>query len=335
MKCGALKENIWRCRLREEDVAKLRIKNVFWEDVLKAWASFNYYTGFKIENQILWYNSDICVGGKPVLWKDMLEKGLIFVEQLFKQERFKTEEEMKEEFGLTTLRYNSLKSAIPSEWKTFFCSTPKSVYYPLAPHNYDSCLESWVGFSQRVYRSLSDDVLLIHNKFLKWKMDLGIDFCDGICDFGIRHLDIYRVTNVTKYRSFQYRLLQRALVSNIELAKWKMIDSDLCSFCNQDRETIVHLLCECSVVLELWGEFKKYVKDKFEPKEVKLSPVSIIFNNVVEGKKNVINFLCLLTKQFIYARRCMKQPLHFVALCNIFRKVERMEKYIAVKNNQV
>ena len=46
--------------------------------------------------------------------------------------------------------------------------------------------------------------MLIHNKYMKWKQELGTDLCESLCDFGKSHLDIFRTTNVAKYRSFQY-----------------------------------------------------------------------------------------------------------------------------------
>ena len=74
---------------------------------------------------------------------------------------------------------------------------------------------------------------------------MGSDFCDSICDYGKLHLDVYVVTNITKFRSFQYRLLQRGLVTNLQLAKWGIVSSELCSFCHQSVETLVHLFCDC------------------------------------------------------------------------------------------
>ena len=136
------------------------------------------------------------------MWNDTYKRGLLYVEQLFSDGDYKSRELVLHQYGLTTLR-----SAIPIEWKDFFCSNPRIVFYPLAPHNYDKCIQGiWKNVSNKVYRFLADDVLLIHSKYIKWIQELGSDFCDGICDFGQRHLDLYKVTNVTKYRNFQYQV---------------------------------------------------------------------------------------------------------------------------------
>ena len=48
---------------------------------------------------------------------------------------------------------------------------------------------------------------MINNKYIKWVQELGSGFCEDVFKFGELHQDIYKVTNVAKYRSFQYRLL--------------------------------------------------------------------------------------------------------------------------------
>ena len=115
MRCHSLGEDIWRCSINPDDVKDLKIKNQFWADVLYAWCKYNYYQELMEEKQIIWYNSRIKIGGKMILWKDALDKGLKFVHQLFDQDGFMSYQAVLDEFGLSRLRYNNLKSAIPEE----------------------------------------------------------------------------------------------------------------------------------------------------------------------------------------------------------------------------
>ena len=48
--------------------------------------------------------------------------------------------------------------------------------------------------------------------------------------------DIKKLTYISKLRSFQYRLLRRAITTNIQLKHWSIKDSDLCSNCGLYRE---------------------------------------------------------------------------------------------------
>ena len=68
---------------------------------------------------------------------------------------------------------------------------------------------------------------------------------------------------MAKFRSFQYRVLQRALVTNIELKKWQIKESDLCTNCGEFRETISHLLVECEYSKELWDKVKELVENEY------------------------------------------------------------------------
>ena len=220
MRCQELGANIWRCNLDPEDVKKMKITNNFWKDVLWCWSYFNFYQNVRVENQIIWYNSRIRIGKGPFLWADCLRKGLMFVYQLFEKQCFKSEVCLMEQYGLSTLRVNSLKSAIPKEWMEYFLVTPLETISPIPPHTYDMCVGVYqYGLSQKIYKFILEDVIIMSNKYIKWRLELGESFCETLIDYRDEHINIYRTTNVPKYRSFQYRLLQRALVTNIQLEK--------------------------------------------------------------------------------------------------------------------
>ena len=336
MRCSEIGATIWRCSLKPEDVVKLKIKSQFWEDVLRSWCEYNWYKNHRIENQYLWYNSNILVKGKPFFWADVYSKGLQFVFQLFKDGNYKTKEQVSCEYGLTVLRFNALKTAIPKEWKEYFCSWKESQFSPLPPHNYDMCVNNTIkGLSKRVYQFLSDDIMLVHGKYMKWRQDIDSDFCEGLWDFRRMFIDVYRVTNVPKYRSFQYRLLQRALVTNVELKKWGIVESDRCTFCELERETLKHLLFECKYVQSLWTQLVEFLQQNYCNQILNLSISTVIFNKMVDIKGHVVNFVCLIAKQYVYRKRCQKDIPSFVELKRMILSIQNVEKYIAVKNNKL
>ena len=63
---------------------------------------------------------------------------------------------------------------------------------------------------------------------------------------------IYIVSNVAKYRSFQFRLLHRAILLNPILYKWNITQTDLCTFCGKHKETYSHLFVMCEKVQDIW-----------------------------------------------------------------------------------
>ena len=58
----------------------------------------------------------------------------------------------------------------------------------------------------------------------------------------------YFCTTETKSRSSQIKLNLRAIVTNVQLHGFGIVDSLFCSFCAQSIETILHLFCFCLVV---------------------------------------------------------------------------------------
>ena len=335
MRCSVFGENIWRCRLLKYDIERLKIRNIFWKDVLVCWNEYNYSKNFRIENQIIWYNSQIRIANTPVFWRHAYSAGLIYVYQLFHNRNWKDYDTLHSQYGLNYVQYNSIKCAVPKEWRHFFTTYQVSTFLPLPPHNFDSikCTENTTG---DIYKYLNGDVFCLNTKFKKWNQDLGEELCEDVVEFGRLHVNVYKVTNVAKYRSFQYRLLQRAIVTNVQLCSWHILSSSLCSFCHQDEETVIHLLYNCPIVQELWGNIISFIKQEYKATNVTfiLSYKRVVLNNIVDGN-HIANFVCLLAKYYIYSQRCLKRELHISSLKSFVKKTEQIEKYIAIKNGKL
>ena len=170
-------------------------------------------------------------------------------------------------------------------------------FHHFPPHNYDLAIQIyWKGLSRKVYTYLQDDVMLIHSKCIKWIEEIGPDFEPSLCDFGAIHNDIYSITNVPKYRSFQYRLLQRGIITNIHLHKWQMRDNNSCSFCQETAETYSHLFYECSKIKPIWTFMVEYVQERFGIVIMDLSVQDVLMNRFHMSKTNVCNLIGLVIK---------------------------------------
>ena len=322
---------IWKCYIHPADVKQLGIKNNFWNDTLLAWCNFNYFYDFQIENQVLWCNSRIRIDNSIVFYKHSFKKGLIYIYQLFENGQAISALRAFRDYGLDFVSYNGIMTSIPNEWKNYFKSTQRGQFLPLRPHNYESCLQK-AHLSSFVYKSLTCDCDKILDKKSAWirELNVGMSIEEFLSSF--RHL--YRITNVNKYRSFQYRILNRAIICNRKLFEWKIIESPVCVSCNNDCETVEHIFWGCEDVKSLWSDLNQYVLKRFQH-GLSLSYRNIMFNQVCEkgNQTCVTNFLCLFTKQYIYQKRCVKGLKNFVELERRLCKVESMEKYIAIANN--
>ena len=78
----------------------------------------------------------------------------------------------------------------------------------------------------------------------------------------------YECTIESKLRSFQYHVINRSLVTNKVLNKWRIRSSDKCTFCKAEVENIEYLLLDCEFVKN-YGMISQdmlitVVKDKFK-----------------------------------------------------------------------
>ena len=162
---------------------------------------------------------------------------------------------------------------------------------------------------------------------------MGEDISEDIFQFGKMHKKIFAISNIPKFRSFQYRLLQRSLVTNKLLTKWSVINDPSCSFCHTHDESVKHLLYDCSCVQEVWNSFAKYVLEQFSI-HVNISWKNVVCNKV-SSRNHVANFLCLICKQVIYKHKCLKMPIHFRAVVNTISGIRNLEKYFATKNQKL
>ena len=146
---------------------------------------------------------------------------------------------------------------------------------------------------------------------------------------------IKEMTLSTKLRSFQYRLLNFAIITNVHLFKWKMKDNENCTFCGKDQENYIHLFVKCKEVkTKIWLPLKRWLYH-FCNTEFDIEVYDIIFNRYRDSFQLLVNNIILITKQYIYAKRCMNEKLNFVQLIARIETFRAMEEIIAKKNGNI
>ena len=113
----------------------------------------------------------------------------------------------------------------------------------------------------------------------------------------------FKVTQESKFHWLQFQILHRIIPTNYYLFKLKLIDSQACTFCLSDIETIDHLFVECFKVKDLWCRIEEWVLDKFEM-HCSFDKMSILFGKY-ENRNicKVQNLIILTVKQFIFASK--------------------------------
>ena len=85
---------------------------------------------------------------------------------------------------------------------------------------------------------------------------------------------VYNSTIETKLRSFQIKLDLRSIVTNVALHGFCVSDTNKCSFCKIEPETLLHLFFECRFIQVIWNDVMDWISSKlriplaFRPSEV-------------------------------------------------------------------
>ena len=264
----------------------------------------------------------------------MYEYGILRIQHLNGNNTYwLTYEELKNKYPnirINFLNYGSLINAIPAEYKKGHRSNgtkgdllqeirkiekvPKIIY--------DKGIDKLAKFPEKAFNRHKNEIGSLDE----------ITYKDA---FTI----LYRCTKSSKLRDFQYRFLHMRLVTNKERKLYGQINSDLCTFCKAHQEDIYHLMIHCPISKNIWRELQSFLYMKtsvfivFEARD-------IILGNEFFPFYELYNHLIILTKQYLYACKCLailpegnnllrkiKQEYHTEEIKGTLEnKVEKIEK---------
>ena len=319
-----LRKDIWLCELNENDIIST-FKPSFWRDVLSA---YNVYRkAVQINSNIdhfLWFNSAFRIKDKVYFVKEAYLNGLSYVSQLKIDGEYKSANVISREFNIPIMTANAILSSVRNVKNGFIkhgenllditekLKKPASVFYKKCnTTNHDSL---WA-------------------LYIKWQstMHTDLDFNGFIKLFR----NIKKCTNHAKLRSFQIRLLNNAIITKKELKKWNIVSNDNCHFCNSAQETVIHLFYECPNAKYCLKKVVEYTNKRtgMENFADRISAENVIFNNFTGDNSQLINFLLLVMKQFIYAQKC--RQLSCINIMNRFDECKKCEYYNAKQKGKM
>ena len=113
---------------------------------------------------------------------------------------------------------------------------------------------------------------------------------------------------ITKLITFQLKLLHRRLATNSFLKKIGVKESDLCTFCKTDTDSLIHLFWSCGVTSVFWQEFKQWITTNYENVTSNFSPATVLgFKPFFISMKT--RCLCLITRYYIWVCRTQEKAL--------------------------
>ena len=292
----------------------------------------------QISNTVLWNNKFICINNKSVFNQSLVSKGIIKIGDLVTEKnqfisqcnQGRVNLSPKDIFDLM-----SLVDAIPAPWRQslktngYLNKSPFVIQdqFQLVLNNQEVSITE--ATFKKVYRELVSGFVTpptAHSKFN--------ESFNGVClDWNEIHSLPFLVALDTKSREFQYKILNRYLVTNTFLKKIGKIDSSLCTFCGMLDESLEHLFVTCHFTTLLWKDLIAWCSGR-QIKVESLSAANIIFGDW--QRKDcflLLNHIILIAKQYIYYCSSNNlKPLFYVLLQRI-KFVYQLESRIAKWNN--
>ena len=225
--------------------------------------------------------------------------------------------------------YNSLLSAFPRHWKNILKSEilmdDHIQLWPTVTNSKKPC--------STVYKLLNKSDKGITRSGHKWQMLLP-EFQWNVHYESFRN--IRKVTNVVKYKDFQYRLLHNKIFCNNVLFYWKLVDSQQCDFCDWDKQDLLHLLYHCPASQAIWRNLMNYFRSlDIDMSELLLSPENIVYSLLHPRPGNVINTLVLLCKFYLFRCKVQLSTPTFRELLDELELFYRIELYNANLKNRI
>ena len=138
----------------------------------------------------------------------------------------------------------------------------------------------------------------------------------------------------TTLQSQQFKLLHRYVNCNLNLFKWKIINSPICKYCGL-TDTIEHFYFECDKSKGFWENIKIWIKN-ITNISIKFTILEILFGIIQENDHSKLcNFIILHGKNYIYKRRMEEKEISTMEFLAKLKHCLQIDREIAITNDQL
>ena len=280
----------------------------------------------------IWYNPDIKVGGSSICYRRWLAAGIMFIGDLTNHTgELLSYREFNAMYNINTnfLEFNGLVRSVKN-----FIQNRNADYLP--NRNFDIICP----INMQVIYADSKGCRTIYQQMMKrgdfpktlqkWKNQLmnipnaSILYNESIYDI------VFNITKDSKLQWFQYRINHRIIGTNYLLKKMSLIADDLCTFCNNTAETILHLFWTCHISKEFFTQLLHYINTKCNTNFIEWTAKDILFGSNKLDKP--MNTMLLLAKLFLYYSKLKKIRPNFDEFKKQLIGRYHSERFIAAQN---
>ena len=244
-------------------------------------------------SRFLWYNIYIQIDEDDVHLSRFSQNNLNFVSQLFNTNGLvKAWHLLKQEYHLKNNRYFQwlqLINSIHEKWKLTIKQSSSDAKN-LIIHGHHLIKGSRILILEKFTLKKLYQILILSrtNKVTSvtyFETKFNANSLDWTKIFILPSLTTYN----TYLRYFQYKILHNILLLNKKLNLSGITKSPLCSYCNTNDETPIHLFCECNSTKSLWLQLNRHFHSDLKfPELTPQTAILGIFNDSV-GNIHLIN----------------------------------------------
>ena len=280
----------------------------------------------------LFYNENFTIDSKYIYNANLYKCGIRYLKDMLNNEgSFKDLSEIKNitKNGINFLNYYSIVNSI----KAFFSQQDIPFPVPLTILNecHNPSIDSYFfhiitknDINKYIYNTLikSSDTPTGRNKWST--LYNGLNF-----DWKQIHGNVFKYTRDTYTQWLQTRIVHRIIATNSLLFKMKLTDTNLCTFCGTDVETITHLFYECRYTKTLISRIIGIINN-FD-RNVQINSSILLLGSSAPNIK--LDILLLEIKKYIYfCRNKLSKPSinglknHLITNLDIYKNTKMFEK---------
>ena len=314
------------CNYEVKNLKHIFPPHYYMHSVLNEWKSFLNETNTK-QSHFIWNNSDIKIDGRTIFNSELFSSGIWFPSDLY---------ENKEVIPFETWTQRGISKKHYFLWHTLIVASAKFKSLPKLISNEmlqitltGKCISFQKIPSQLLYKYfVSLECTQGPTNRKKMEEKYGPLNWQSI-------MSLTRKTTVnTRLRELQYKITNNFLTTNRLLKIYKIKDTDRCDLCFNYTETIEHLFWDCHKSRTLWLVFENWWSEKTKLIYPELEKNTVLFGSFRNLPNELLyNHIILIIKNYIFKNK--DKTISLTQVLNIIRHTQKIEFYIAKKNNKI
>ena len=313
------------------NIAMKRINNPFWKDVL------NHYRKLSLKckptdihefmSECIHYNANILRERRTIFVKEWCENNIFFVNQLVN------------DVG-NFMSFEEFLIAFPDVNRTNFLTYQGILN---AIKGYQRKLNVVLANSYKTGDSVNWKIIKKGNKTVKSMFLFNKDSPTALAKWNNLFENLnwnaifnhcYKVTEDVQLRWFQCRVLHRLLPTEKYLFLCKIKDSALCNFCQNEDQSIQHMLYSCDIVKQFWENFQELIINKCQHCHNFMLNQELTLFGVKDNFSTdcALDMMILLGKFYIYKCKLQDSIPRIQGYIAFLKNRYKLEKYVAAVN---